>query len=143
MFYFQEIDVGLAADIGTLARIPKITGNQSAVRELAYTARNFGPQEAEQLGFISRVIKGGRDEVINSALETAALIASKSPIAILGTKHLLLHARDHRWRDFLDNFLIWHSFRFQCTTESRIHSYLEWCQPTDFGEAFVLIYLKS
>ena len=88
--------MGLAADVGTLARIPKMTGNQSAVRELAYTARNFGPEEAERLGFVSKVVKGGRDEVIGAALETAALIATKSPIAVIGTKHLLLHARDHR-----------------------------------------------
>lgn len=97
----QEIDVGLAADIGTLARIPKITGNQSAMRELAFTARNFGPEEAEKFGFVSKVVKGGREEVITAALETAALISSKSPIAVIGTKHLLLHARDHRWFFFL------------------------------------------
>ena len=32
---------------------------------------------------------------IAAALETAKLIASKSPIAVVGTKHLLAHARDH------------------------------------------------
>ena len=53
----------MAADIGTLARLPKIAGNQSAVRELALTARNFGAEEAKDVGFVSKVVKGGRNEV--------------------------------------------------------------------------------
>jgi delta(3,5)-delta(2,4)-dienoyl-CoA isomerase len=60
--------VGLAADIGTLARLPKITGNESLVRELAFTAREFGPAEAAQLGMVSRIVEGGRDEVVGECL---------------------------------------------------------------------------
>ena len=90
------MDIGIAADIGTLARFPKIVGNSSAARELALTGRDFGPEEALQIGFVSKVVNGGREEVIKAAVETAKLIASKSPIAVVGTKHLLLHARDHR-----------------------------------------------
>ncbi|KIJ63962.1 hypothetical protein HYDPIDRAFT_112451, partial [Hydnomerulius pinastri MD-312] len=94
-FSIKEVDVGLAADIGTLAHLPKITGNQSLVRELAYTARPFSSTEAEKLGLVSKVVEGGRDSVINAALQLARGIATKSPVAVSGTKHLLLHARDH------------------------------------------------
>ena len=90
-----EVDVGLAADIGTLARLPKIAGNHSLVHELAYTAREFGADEAARMGLVSRVVPGGRDEVLAAALETAGVIARKSPIAVVGTKRVLLHARDH------------------------------------------------
>lgn len=89
------MDVGLAADIGTLARLPKLAGNQSLVHELAYTSRNFGVAEAEKMGLISRVVEGSREQVVKAALETAKLIATKSPIAVLGTKKVLQHARDH------------------------------------------------
>lgn len=89
------MDIGLAADIGTLAFLPKITGNQSLVRELAYTARSFSAAEAEKLGLVSRVVSGGRDEVVKAALELAKVIAEKSPIAVSGTKRLITHARDH------------------------------------------------
>jgi len=65
LFTIQEVDVGLAADVGTLARLPKIVGNMSAVRELAMTAREFDAEEALRLGFISRVVPGGRDQVIS------------------------------------------------------------------------------
>jgi len=34
-FCIKEVDVGLAADVGTLQRLPKIVGNDSKVRELA------------------------------------------------------------------------------------------------------------
>lgn len=59
--------MGLAADIGTLARLPKITGNESLLRELAFSARDFGPAEAAQLGMVSKVIEGGRNEVIGKS----------------------------------------------------------------------------
>lgn len=47
----------MAADIGTLSRFPKIVGNQSAARELALTAREFGAREALDIGFVSRVVE--------------------------------------------------------------------------------------
>ncbi|TFY50325.1 hypothetical protein EVJ58_g11095, partial [Rhodofomes roseus] len=56
VFSIKEVDVGLAADIGTLARLPKIAGNHSLMHELAYTARDFSAAEAEKLGFVSRVV---------------------------------------------------------------------------------------
>lgn len=93
----QEVDVGLAADIGTLARLPKLTGNQSLVHELAYSTRPFSAAEAKELGLVSKVVEGGRQEVLNATLELAKKIAEKSPVAVMGTKRLLLHARDNTW----------------------------------------------
>ena len=37
----QKTDIGVAADLGTLQRFPKIIGNDSTARELALTARPF------------------------------------------------------------------------------------------------------
>ncbi|KAG9090030.1 hypothetical protein FRC06_001245, partial [Ceratobasidium sp. 370] len=110
-----EVDVGLAADIGTLARLPKITGNESLLRELALTAREFGPAEAVQLGMVSRVVEGGRHEVIDAALATAKAIASKSPIATVGTKRVLLHARDHSVEENLEYTATWNQVMLQST----------------------------
>ena len=72
-----------------------MTGNQSFVNELAFTARSFSASEAEKFGLVSRVVQGGWDEVGAAALETAKLVAEKSPVAVVGTKRLLLHSRDH------------------------------------------------
>jgi hypothetical protein len=49
---FQEVDVGLAADVGTLQRFPKIVGNDSLVRELCYTARQMKSDEALAMGLV-------------------------------------------------------------------------------------------
>ncbi|EMD41327.1 hypothetical protein CERSUDRAFT_109926 [Gelatoporia subvermispora B] len=112
-FSVKEVDVGLAADIGTLARLPKVVGNESLVRELAFTARNFSPTEAAQLGLVSKIVQGSRDEVVKAALDTAKMIAQKAPIAVVGTKHLLLHARDHSVQQNLDYTATWNGAMLQ------------------------------
>ncbi|KAH8814733.1 Delta2-dienoyl-CoA-isomerase [Flagelloscypha sp. PMI_526] len=112
-FTIKEVDVGLAADIGSLAYLPKIGGNQSLLRELAYTGRKFTPAEALAVGFVSKVVEGGRDEVITAALETAKTIASKSPVAISGTKRVLIHSRDHTVADNLEYVATWNASALQ------------------------------
>ncbi len=66
--------MGLAADIGTLQRFPKIIGNDSLARELALTARKFGAGEAKEIGFVSNVVQGGRKEVIGGSLSQASAV---------------------------------------------------------------------
>ena len=62
-FSVKEVDVGLAADIGTLQRLPKIVANQSWVREICFTARNFGASEAAKNGLLSQVF-GTKEELM-------------------------------------------------------------------------------
>ncbi|KII83928.1 hypothetical protein PLICRDRAFT_168445 [Plicaturopsis crispa FD-325 SS-3] len=112
-FAIKEVDVGLAADIGSLAHLPKITGNTSLLRELALSARTFSVVEAEKLGLVSKVVDGGRDAVVKEALSLAKLIASKSPVAVLGTKHLLMHARDHSVAENMDYTVAWNAAMLQ------------------------------
>eukprot|EP00922_Rhytidocystis_sp_ex-Travisia-forbesii_P020522 GHVS01030173.1.p1 GENE.GHVS01030173.1~~GHVS01030173.1.p1 ORF type:complete len:153 (+),score=22.56 GHVS01030173.1:589-1047(+) len=45
-FSVKEVDVGLAADLGTLQRLQKVVGNDSWLREVCYTAREFSAAEA-------------------------------------------------------------------------------------------------
>lgn len=117
-FSVKEVDVGLAADIGTLARLPKVAGNQSFVRELAFTAREFSAEEALQMGLVSRVVPGSRKEVIDAALQTARIIAQKSPIAVVGTKRVLLHARDNSVESNLEYVATWNSAMLQTSDMS-------------------------
>ncbi|EIN13100.1 ClpP/crotonase [Punctularia strigosozonata HHB-11173 SS5] len=112
-FSIKEADVGLAADIGTLARTPKITGSSSLLHELAYTARSFNADEALRLGLVSKVVDGDYVQVRKAALEVAKVIASKSPVAVMGTKKLLLHARDHSVRENLEYTAVWNSAMLQ------------------------------
>jgi delta(3,5)-delta(2,4)-dienoyl-CoA isomerase len=96
-FSIKEVDVGLAADLGTLARGPKLVGNASLWHELALSARTFGAEEAMgSLGLVSRVVPGSRAEVVRAAIvEFAEVVARKSPVAVVGTKQFIAHALDH------------------------------------------------
>jgi delta(3,5)-delta(2,4)-dienoyl-CoA isomerase len=97
-FAVKEVDIGLAADIGTLARLPKVVGSQSWVKDVCLTARYFSAAEALAVGFVSQVLDS-KAAALDVAFKTAALLASKSPVAVQGTKELLNHSRDHTVED--------------------------------------------
>ncbi|GAA5871569.1 hypothetical protein JCM16303_000796 [Sporobolomyces ruberrimus] len=113
IFSIKEVDIGLAADVGSLQRLPKVTGNASLLYELALTARNFGHEDATRLGLVSQVVKGGREEVLNEGIKLAKLIASKSPVATLSTKHLLNYSREHTVQEGLDYTTVWNMSMLQ------------------------------
>ncbi|KAG0209186.1 putative enoyl CoA hydratase [Mortierella sp. GBA30] len=107
-FSVKEVDIGLAADVGTLQRLPKVVGNISWVRELCLTGRNFDANEALEYGFISKLLPDP-SKVLSEALATATFIAEKSPVAAMGTKHLLNYSRDHTVQEGLDYTAAWNS----------------------------------
>lgn len=115
IFSIKEVDVGLAADVGSLQRLPSKVSNDSLLRELCLTARNFGSDEALSLGLVSRVIQGGRAEVTAAGLALAHVIASKSPIATLGTKHLLNYSKDHSVDEGLAYTTVWNMAMLQAS----------------------------
>lgn len=94
----KEVDIGMAADIGTLARLPKVVASASWVKEVCLSARDFGAVEALSVGFVSQVHES-KGDALNAALKLASNIGSKSPVAVQGTKELLNHARDHTVED--------------------------------------------
>ena len=53
-FCIQEINIGMAADVGTLQRIPRLIP-EGVVRELAYTGRRFFADEAKAHGLVNKV----------------------------------------------------------------------------------------
>lgn len=90
----KEVDIGMAADIGTLSRLPKAVGSFSWVKDVCLSARTFGADEALKVGFVSQVLET-KAAALETGLKMASLLASKSPVAVQGTKELLNHARDH------------------------------------------------
>ncbi|PIC12611.1 hypothetical protein B9Z55_028276 [Caenorhabditis nigoni] len=105
-FSIREVDIGLAADIGTLNRIQKVVGNDSWTREIALTARDFGADEAHRYGLISRICDD-RKALLENSIDLAARIAEKSPIAVQGTKETLNYARDHTTDESLNFIKTW------------------------------------
>lgn len=106
-FAIQEINVAIVADVGTLQRVPYLLPN-GILRELAYTGRKFTIQEADKYGFANH-ITADRDSAIAKATEVAELIASKSPLAVSGTKAIINYSRDHTVQDSLDYVATWNS----------------------------------
>jgi len=92
-FTIKEIDIGMAADIGTLQRLPFIIGNDSFLREIAYTGRIFEGEEALKQGLVSQVFKS-KEELLENAFKLAQTIADKSPVGIWGIKKTLNKNRD-------------------------------------------------
>eukprot|EP01104_Vermistella_antarctica_P017118 TRINITY_DN6013_c0_g1_i2.p1 TRINITY_DN6013_c0_g1~~TRINITY_DN6013_c0_g1_i2.p1 ORF type:complete len:367 (+),score=93.14 TRINITY_DN6013_c0_g1_i2:101-1102(+) len=101
-FAVKEVDVGLAADVGTLQRLPKVIGSDSLVRELCYTGRKLAAAEARECGLVSSLATDYFD-VIEKASKMARTIAQKSPIAVEGTKMSLVYSRDHSVQDGLSH----------------------------------------
>jgi hypothetical protein len=138
------VDLAIAADLGTLQRLPKIIGHgkrplpsalawllarswlagpgreqvacgaarsarsccccarRSAAAlpcacagpamELALTAREVGGQEALQLGLVARCLPD-QAALMEAVQQVAAGLAAKPPLALLGTKRIMLHSR--------------------------------------------------
>ncbi|MES1914187.1 MAG: hypothetical protein MHM6MM_006291 [Cercozoa sp. M6MM] len=99
-FSVKEVDIGMAADVGTLQRLPKVVRSDSWVRDVCLTGRRFDAQEALQQGLVSRVCED-KKAAVAAALELASTIAKKSPIAVAGTKHLLNYSRSRTTQEGL------------------------------------------
>ncbi|XP_029427191.1 delta(3,5)-Delta(2,4)-dienoyl-CoA isomerase, mitochondrial isoform X2 [Rhinatrema bivittatum] len=111
-FQVKEVDIGLAADVGTLQRLPRIIGSQSLVNELAFTSRKMMSDEARSCGLVSRVFPD-KESMLQGAMELASEIAGKSPVAVQGTKINLVYSRDHSVQEGLRYMATWNMSMLQ------------------------------
>jgi enoyl-CoA hydratase len=118
-FCIQEINIGMTADVGTLQRLPKLIP-PGVVAELAYTGRRMPASRAREVGLVNDVYPD-HASMMEAVMATAAEIAGKSPLAILGTKYTMAYAREHSVADGLEHIATWNA------------SMLD---PADMAEAF-------
>ena len=86
-FNIKETELGITADVGTLQRIQHVMPSGLA-RELAYSSRNLGADEALTSGFVNKVY-ADQDEMLKAVRALASDIAKHSPLAVHGTKEML------------------------------------------------------
>ncbi|MCZ2412668.1 MAG: enoyl-CoA hydratase/isomerase family protein [Burkholderiales bacterium] len=98
-FCVQEINIGMAADLGTLQRLPRLIPEGMA-RELAYTGRRLPAERALSLGLVNEVFDD-TDAMLAGVMQIAREIGSKPPVAIWATKQAIDYARDHSVADGL------------------------------------------
>lgn len=106
-FCVQEINIGLAADVGTLQRLPKLIP-EGMMRELAYTGRRMHADEAYRIGLVNQTFPH-QEAMLQAVLGIAAEITRKSPLATASTKHLLHYGKEHSIADTLDYQAVWMS----------------------------------
>ena len=102
-----EINIGMTADVGTFPRITKLIP-EGIARELAYTGRRMGAEEAINIGLVNAVFDT-HEELLAGVMEIAREITQKAPIAIYGSKRLITYSRDHSTADSLDYISIWNA----------------------------------
>jgi enoyl-CoA hydratase len=92
-FCVQEINIGIAADVGTLQRLPKLIP-VGVAREYAYSGRRMPAARARELGLVNEVF-ADQPTALEAAMRLAREIAGKSPAAMWATKQAINYARDH------------------------------------------------
>ncbi|WP_163554353.1 enoyl-CoA hydratase-related protein [Candidatus Frankia alpina] len=110
-FVVQETNIGIAADLGTLQRLPTLIP-AGVARELAYTGRRLPATRAREVGLVNEVFDD-HDALLAGVREIAAEIAERSPLAVWGSKESLLYARDHDVATGLDQIATWQTGAFQ------------------------------
>lgn len=98
-FSVKEVDLAIVADVGTMQRLPHLVGDARA-RELTYTGRAIGGEEAESYGLVQGSFRC-REELYEYVRALAGQIAAKSPLTVRGIKQVALYTRDHPTDDAL------------------------------------------
>ncbi|MGD9681567.1 MAG: enoyl-CoA hydratase-related protein [Candidatus Obscuribacterales bacterium] len=99
-FVIHEINLGIMADLGTLQRLPGKMP-EGVVRELAFTGEKLSAGRAYELGFVNAVLDTD-EQVVDKAMQTAALIASKAPLPVSHSKDCLNFRAEHSLADSLE-----------------------------------------
>ena len=106
-FLIEEINVGLAADIGTIQRLPKIIPAGIA-REWTMMGEKVSADRAKEVGLVSSLHEN-HEEMLESAFKIAERLASKTPLAMWVTKEVLNYSRDHSVKEGLENVALWNA----------------------------------
>ncbi|XP_076946386.1 delta(3,5)-Delta(2,4)-dienoyl-CoA isomerase, peroxisomal-like [Bidens hawaiensis] len=107
LFSVKEVDLAITADLGSLQRLPEIVGYGKAM-ELALTGRRFSGSEAESMGLVSKAF-GCKADLEEGVRAIAEGIGAKSPLAVTGTKRVMLKSRDLTLNQGLDYVATWNS----------------------------------
>jgi len=106
-FQVAEVDVAITADLGTLQRLGYLLP-QGVLRELTYTGRRMGAEEAARYGLVNQVA-ADRGAAIAAGLALARTIAAKSPLAVAGAKKSLNHSRGRPVEEGLRDVALWNA----------------------------------
>ena len=90
-FGFPEVGLGILPGMGGTQRLPRLIGPALA-KELIFTGRRIGAEEAREIGLVNRVV--GQGEAFDTAMELAAEISANGPVAVRHAKAAANRALD-------------------------------------------------
>jgi len=106
-FQIAEVDVAITADLGTLQRLGHLIP-QGVLRELTYTGRQLGAEEAARIGLVNGLAEDG-EALLDAAMSLARTIAAKSPLAVAGAKRSLNYSRGRPVEEGLRDVALWNA----------------------------------
>ena len=95
---FGELFVlrGLCTDVAGIGRLTQLVGRETAA-ELLFTGDVIDAARAKEIGLVSRVV--AHEDLLPTALELAAKIAARPPLAVQKIKEGLREAVDPNWTE--------------------------------------------
>ncbi|HST35318.1 MAG TPA: enoyl-CoA hydratase-related protein [Allosphingosinicella sp.] len=106
-FQIAEVDVAITADLGTLQRLGYLLP-QGVLRELTYTGRRMGAEEAARYGLVNQVAPD-REAAVAAGMALARSIAAKSPLAVAGAKQSFNRSRGRPIEEGLRDVALWNA----------------------------------
>jgi enoyl-CoA hydratase len=106
-FQVAEVDLAITADLGTLQRLGHLVPH-GILRELAYTGRRMGAEEAARYGLVNRTAESP-EAALDAARTLACTIAAKSPLAVAGAKLSLNYSRGRPVEEGLRHVALWNA----------------------------------
>jgi enoyl-CoA hydratase len=132
-FSVRETKIAIVADLGSLQRLPKII-NAGHLAELAYTGKDINATRALEIGLVNAVY-GNSDEVLAGARALALEIAQNSPLAVQGTKAVLLANDGRSVNEGLEFVAHWNTMYLQSNDlREAMTAFVEKRQPVFNGD---------
>jgi enoyl-CoA hydratase len=85
-FALPEVFLGLLPGGGGTQRLTRVIGKR-ATKEIVMTGRHVSAEEAQDFGFIARLVSP--EELMDSALDLAGALADQAPLAVREAKRLI------------------------------------------------------
>ncbi len=89
VFGFPEVRIGIFPGAGGVVRLPRLVGG-GAARDLLFTGRRLGAEEALRLGLVDRLASPA--DIVPAAHALAAEIAANAPLAVRAVKRALVES---------------------------------------------------
>ncbi|HEY6510788.1 MAG TPA: enoyl-CoA hydratase-related protein [Burkholderiaceae bacterium] len=130
-FTVQEIHIGMAADVGSLQRLPKVVP-QGLARQMAYTGERLDAQRALAAGLVNAMLPDVQALQAHT-MQLAQQIAGKNPLAVAGSKLALNYARDHTTAESLQQMTLLQSAIFDIADIERAIAAWKDKRPGEFA----------